>query len=106
MNILITGANGYIGQRLIQFFLDKEHILYCCVRNRERFESENTHPSIHTVEVDFLYPGNTLLPKEIDVAFYLIHSLTSAVPVFPATGTEKSCKTPQFPSATHALKPC
>jgi uncharacterized protein YbjT (DUF2867 family) len=79
MNILITGANGYIGQRLIQFLLDKDHQLYCCVRNRERFEAEHTHPSISTVEIDFLNPGNIVLPKEIDVAFYLIHSLTSGV---------------------------
>lgn len=79
MNILITGANGYIGQRLIQFLLDKDHQIYCCVRNRERFEAEHTHPSISTVEIDFLNPGNVVLPKEIDVAFYLIHSLTSGV---------------------------
>lgn len=79
MNILITGANGYIGQRLIQFLLNGEHTLYCCVRNKERFEAEHTHPSIYTVEMDFLNPGNKILPKEIDVAFYLIHSLTSSV---------------------------
>jgi uncharacterized protein YbjT (DUF2867 family) len=79
MNILITGANGYIGQRLIQFLLTSEHRLYCCVRNRERFEAEHTHPCIQTLEIDFLNPGNIVLPKDIDVAFYLIHSLTSAV---------------------------
>jgi uncharacterized protein YbjT (DUF2867 family) len=82
MNILITGANGYIGQRLIQFLLNKENKLYCCVRNKERFEAEHTHPSINTIEIDFYNPGNITLPVEIDVAFYLIHSLSSAVNQF------------------------
>jgi uncharacterized protein YbjT (DUF2867 family) len=76
MNILITGANGYIGQRLIQVLLQSSHQLYCCVRNRQRFEAEHQHPSIHVMEVDFLEPGDAILPKDIDVAFYLIHSLT------------------------------
>lgn len=82
MNILITGANGYIGQRLIQVLLQSDHQLYCCVRNKQRFESEQPHPSITTVEIDFIQPGNVQLPKTIDVAFYLIHSLTARAGVF------------------------
>jgi uncharacterized protein YbjT (DUF2867 family) len=76
MNILITGANGYIGQRLIQLLLQGQHQLYCCVRNRERFEAEHTHPHIHIIEIDFSDPGQNKLPEHIDAAFYLIHSLT------------------------------
>jgi hypothetical protein len=34
------------------------------------------------VEIDFLEPGQALLPKNIDVAFYLIHSLTARAGVF------------------------
>lgn len=78
MNVLITGANGYIGQRLIQVLLQSNHQLYCCVRNKQRFEAEHQHPSINIVEIDFLQPGDYQLPKEIDVAFYLIHSLTAS----------------------------
>jgi uncharacterized protein YbjT (DUF2867 family) len=78
MNILITGANGYIGQRLIQFLLDGGHQLFCCVRNKERFIAEHTHENIQTIEVDFLEPNEKILPVNIDVAFYLIHSLASA----------------------------
>jgi uncharacterized protein YbjT (DUF2867 family) len=77
-NILITGANGYIGQRLIQMLLPLQHQLFCCVRNKERFEVEHTHPNIHIIEVDFLEPGNVQLPQTIDVAYYLIHSLSAA----------------------------
>jgi uncharacterized protein YbjT (DUF2867 family) len=82
MNILITGANGYIGQRLIQFLLPDQHRLYCCVRNKERFAAEHSHPNIYIIEVDFLNSENTELPLDIDVAFYLIHSLSSSTSSF------------------------
>lgn len=82
MNVLITGANGYIGQRLIQVLLQGSHQLYCCVRNKQRFEAEHQNPAIHVVEVDFLEPGEATLPIDIDVAFYLIHSLTARAGVF------------------------
>ncbi len=77
MNILITGANGYIGQRLIPILLEAGHYLHCCVRNRRRFEEEHTHPQIEIHEIDFLQPLNTQLPKAIDVAFFLIHSMSA-----------------------------
>ena len=78
MNILITGANGYIGQRLIPVLLQEGHQLYCCVRNRKRFEGEHSTNNIHIIEVDFLETQNKLtFPVEIDVAYYLIHSMSS-----------------------------
>ncbi|MEO5943836.1 MAG: SDR family oxidoreductase [Ferruginibacter sp.] len=78
MNILITGANGYIGQRLIPIMLEQGHTLYCCVRNQSRFEQDHTHKNIIIVEGDFLEPDpNFILPKEIDAAYYLIHSMSS-----------------------------
>lgn len=89
MNILLTGANGYIGQRLIQLLLQEDHIIYCCVRNKERFDAEYRHPKIHIIEIDFLNPGTAQLPVELDVAFYLIHSLTSAAGTFEAE--EQTC---------------
>ena len=51
MNILITGANGYIGQRLIQVLLQEEHQLYCCVRNKERFEELPSGTPLYTGKV-------------------------------------------------------
>lgn len=89
MNILLTGANGYIGQRLIQLLLQEDHIIYCCVRNKERFDAEYRHPKIRIIEIDFLNPGAVQLPVELDVAFYLIHSLTSAAGTFEVE--EQTC---------------
>jgi uncharacterized protein YbjT (DUF2867 family) len=78
MKILITGANGYIGQRLIPGLLEEGHTLYCCVRDKKRFEAEHPHEQLHIIEADFLKPdGLSALPMEIDIAYYLIHSMSS-----------------------------
>ncbi len=77
MNILITGANGYIGQRLIPVLLESGHHLYCCVRNSSRFAGEHPHENISIVEVDLLKEENTPFPTEIDVAYYLVHSMST-----------------------------
>lgn len=80
MTILITGATGYIGRRLIPVLLEQGHELICCVRNQSRFESDYRDGRVHIVEIDFLDTGTTPpLTKEIDVAFYLIHSMSSAI---------------------------
>lgn len=78
MKILLTGANGYIGQRLLPVLLAQGHRLVCCVRNRERFEADRQHAGIQVAEVDFLAEKeDAVLPADIDVAFYLIHSMSS-----------------------------
>ena len=76
MNILLTGANGYIGQRLIPVLLNQGHHLYCCVRNKQRFEDEHDLTEVEIIEIDFLTDSNTPFPVAIDVAFYLIHSMS------------------------------
>jgi uncharacterized protein YbjT (DUF2867 family) len=76
MKILLTGANGYIGQRLLPVLLNAGHTVYCCVRSRWRFEAP-THANMHVLEMDFLNPAEEMvLPTEIDVAFFLIHSMS------------------------------
>ncbi len=78
LNILITVANGYIGQRLIPVLLQHGYILFCCVRDKERLEDEHQHERIHTIEVDFLDSVSTIVfPKNIDAAYFLIHSMSS-----------------------------
>jgi len=90
MNILLTGANGYISQRLIPVLLEQGHSLYCCVRNRRRFEAEHIHERIKIVEVDFLQPDATAqLPENIEVAYYLIHSMSGGTTDFDKA--EASC---------------
>lgn len=77
MKILLTGANGYIGQRLLPVLLQQGHTVYCCVRNRKRFDGL-THERLEIIEVDFLDPApGASFPADLDVAYFLIHSMSS-----------------------------
>lgn len=79
MRILLTGANGYIGMRLLPVLVEAGHDVTCVVRDRKRFKpSEDVLSKVNVIEFDFLQPENALLhfnKKEYDVAYYLIHSL-------------------------------
>ena len=78
MKILITGANGYIGRRLIPILLE-QRTCAACVREASRFDLAGGHDRIHTIEVDFLDDSTPQsLPRDLDVALYLIHSMGGA----------------------------
>jgi uncharacterized protein YbjT (DUF2867 family) len=78
MNILITGANGYIGQRLIPILLKQGHDLYCCVRNLSRLGEYQNEPGVKLIEIDLLEPSDiSNFPVEIDVAYFLVHTMSN-----------------------------
>jgi len=81
MNVLVTGANGYIGLRLIQALLETGHDITAVVRDRRRFPASNfgeNQARLHIAEADFLDAATLRnLPREIDAAYYLIHSMGS-----------------------------
>jgi uncharacterized protein YbjT (DUF2867 family) len=78
MKVLLTGANGYIGKRLLQQLVHEGHEVWCCVREPHRFSvNASMRPKIHVLQIDFLAPGEVSFPKDIDAAYYLIHSMTS-----------------------------
>jgi len=79
MKILLTGATGYIAQRLLPELLNDGHSVVCCVRDRGRFDlTRFSSPDIEVAEVNFL-KEDTLqnIPEDVDVAFYLIHSMST-----------------------------
>ena len=79
MKILITGTTGYIAKRLALQLLEDKHELICCVRDLNRIPDEiKNHPSVTFIKVDFLATDNFELPKEIDIAYYLIHSMSTS----------------------------
>lgn len=85
MKILITGANGYIGRRLLATLLEQEHELVCCVRDKSRFAQDPAAKKVQVLEVDFLDIGTApAIPVDIDAAFFLIHSMKEG-PSFEAT---------------------
>jgi len=84
MKILLTGANGYIGVRLLQKLLEEGHEVICAVRNRSRL-SVNTDilKQVKIVELDFLEPPEiSPVPQDIDAAYYLIHSMSASTTDF------------------------
>jgi uncharacterized protein YbjT (DUF2867 family) len=81
MHVLVTGANGYIGLRLIQALLDAGHSITAVIRDRRRFPIVNfggEEARLRIVEADFLDAASLRsLPQSVDAAYYLIHSMGS-----------------------------
>ncbi|AWI26760.1 SDR family oxidoreductase [Flavobacterium pallidum] len=84
MRILLTGANGYVGKRLLPELLQLGHEVVCCVRNADRLGlDEVTLSKISIWENDFLdEPDFETLPAKFDAAYYLIHSMSASMDNF------------------------
>ena len=84
MKILVTGATGYIGKRLIPLLINDGHTIVCPVRDKKRAQNYyKNQKNIELIEADFLN-GHTLeaIPKDIDIAYYLIHSMSNSAKEF------------------------
>ena len=81
MTILLTGATGYIGKRLLPILVAKGHHVVCCVRDKNRFFVPTEYRNqVEVVEIDFLKKESLLkIPESIDAAYYLIHSMSSSI---------------------------
>jgi len=78
MNILVTGANGYIGRRLIPVLVRMGHRVTALVRDQRRIELEpNLLANVTVIEGDLLKPDSLNFPTQIDAAYYLVHSMAS-----------------------------
>ncbi len=79
MKILLTGVTGYIAQRLLPVLLENGHEVVCCVRDKNRFNWKNYSTSnLKVIEADFLNKDSLQeIPNDIDVAYYLIHSMST-----------------------------
>ncbi len=84
MKILLTGANGYIGMRLLPMLLELGHEVTCTVRDAERLSIDNeTRAKIQVLEIDFLEdPVQGRIPSDIEAAYFLIHSMSSSTKDF------------------------
>ncbi len=79
MKILLTGVTGYIARRLLPVLLQNGHEVVCCVRDKYRFNTENyATENLSVIKADFLNKESLeSIPNDIDVAFYLIHSMST-----------------------------
>ena len=80
MNILLTGATGYIGKRLLPILVAQGHHVICCVRDPKRFNPpDSLLSSIEVLKIDLLDSTSLeQVPNNIDAAYYLVHSMSAS----------------------------
>ncbi|HKL40689.1 MAG TPA: SDR family oxidoreductase [Cryomorphaceae bacterium] len=106
MKILLTGANGYIGMRLLPSLLEQGHFVYCCVRDKTRFPIDSSfQEGIEIVEVDFLKQETIeSLPTDFDAAYYLIHSMSDKLGQFSLMEKNSAENFVEFINATNCRR--
>lgn len=78
--ILITGANGFVGKRLIIELLNQGHEIYALCRIKGARVFSEDRPHLHYIWGDLRNPETLRdFPKEIEVAYYLVHSMSEIV---------------------------
>lgn len=79
--MLVCGATGYVGGRLVRRLLNKGYRVTCLVRSPEKLTKFSwcNHDQLRVVSGE-LEDGSSLSRalEEVDVAYYLVHSMKSA----------------------------
>ncbi|WP_299551061.1 SDR family oxidoreductase [Seonamhaeicola sp.] len=103
MTILVTGATGYIGKRLIPLLLSQGHTVICTVRDRLRADQSYAQDDkAYIIEVDFLKPETLVnIPKGIDIAYYLLHSMSNSSKNFESLEEKCALNFKKFIETTH-----
>ena len=80
MKILLTGANGYIGKRLLPVLIHQGHTVVCGVRDSLRFHvADSLQAKVQVLQIDLLDRESLKkIPSDIKVAYYLVHSMSSS----------------------------
>jgi uncharacterized protein YbjT (DUF2867 family) len=76
--VLVTGATGYIGGRLVPRLLEVGFRIRCLVRDASRLQGRAWRSEIELIEGDVLRPDSLVdATRGAAVAYYLVHSLGS-----------------------------
>ncbi|RIH66666.1 SDR family oxidoreductase [Mariniphaga sediminis] len=78
--VLLTGATGYIGKRLLPILVQRGYSVVCCVRDKNKFHVvESIKDKIQVVELDLTQKESlNNIPQDIDFAYYLVHSMSTS----------------------------
>ena len=77
--VLVTGATGFVGSRLVPRLLKDEYSVRVLVRDPQRLQGRSWFSEIEVFAGDVLLSDTHSLSLEgTDAAYYLIHSMSSA----------------------------
>jgi uncharacterized protein YbjT (DUF2867 family) len=78
MKVLVTGATGYVGGRLVPRLLERGHEVRVLVRDAGRIAGRGWASKVEVAEADLL-KSPTLSPalEGVEAAFYLVHSMSA-----------------------------
>lgn len=78
MNVLVTGATGYIGGRLVPRLLQAGHAVRVMVRDPERLKDRPWAPRVDVHRGDVESAGDVAeAVRGMDAAYYLVHAMCS-----------------------------
>lgn len=78
-NVLVTGASGYIGGRLVPALLDAGHTVRCLARTPSKLDGLAWRDRVTVAQGDIADPRAVAgALRGIDAAYYLVHSMGGA----------------------------
>lgn len=87
--VLVSGATGFVGKRLILYLLQQKHEVYalCRIKGIKAFPEDK--PNLHYIWGDLRNPETLKnIPQDLDAAYYLVHSMTEIVSDLTKVETE------------------
>ncbi len=77
MKVIIFGATGYVGSRLTAELLKNNHHVICFARTPKKLDFLQKLGNLELLQGDLFDPESLqTLPKDVDIAYYLVHSLS------------------------------
>ena len=79
MKVLVTGATGYVGGRLVPKLVEQGHSVRVLAREPHRLEGVPWHDDVEIIQGDLQVRADVARAvSEVDVLYYLVHSMSSA----------------------------